>query len=238
MQLSTTRRCLRYSTLGTLPSKKEPLLSSISTIFAARLCILLLLKDIASRSLMLFKNEWLANIWHFSIFQSIPDSWAIDQLFPVIPLSHHEKKPSQKATIVDITCDSDGCLEKFIDRKNVRTILDLHAPDEKPYFLGFFLVGAYQESLANEHNLFGATDEVEVIMDENGDWKISKITEGDKVAELLTTRNYVISELTSSYEEQLQAKLSSGNISEKHKDDIEKFLKDQLNDSPYLHQKA
>ena len=156
----------------------------------------------------------------------------------MIPLSHHEKKPSQKATIVDITCDSDGCLEKFIDRKNVRTILDLHAPDEKPYFLGFFLVGAYQESLANEHNLFGATDEVEVIMDENGDWKISKITEGDKVAELLTTRNYVISELTSSYEEQLQAKLSSGNISEKHKDDIEKFLKDQLNDSPYLHQKA
>ena len=99
-------------------------------------------------------------------------------------------------------------------------------------------MGAYQESLANEHNLFGATDEVEVIMDENGDWKISKITEGDKVAELLTTRNYVISELTSSYEEQLQAKLSSGNISEKHKDDIEKFLKDQLNDSPYLHQKA
>ena len=83
-------------------------------------------------------SKYLAN---FSIFQSIPDSWAIDQLFPVIPLSHHEKKPSQKATIVDITCDSDGCLEKFIDRKNVRTILDLHAPDEKPYFFRIFSRG-------------------------------------------------------------------------------------------------
>ncbi len=180
-------------------------------------------------------SKYLAN---FSIFQSIPDSWAIDQLFPVIPLSHHHKKPSQKATIVDITCDSDGCLEKFIDRSNVRTILDLHTPDGKPYFLGFFLVGAYQESLANEHNLFGATDEIEVTMDEGGEWKISKITEGDKIAELLTTRNYVIKELTSSYEAQLQEKLSSGNIDENKKNEIKKLLEDQLEDTPYLQQKS
>ena len=156
----------------------------------------------------------------------------------MIPLSHHHTKPSQKATIVDITCDSDGCLEKFIDRSNVRTILDLHSPDGKPYFLGFFLVGAYQESLANEHNLFGATDEIEVIMDEDGEWQISKITEGDKVAELLTTRNYVINELTSSYDAQLQEKLSSGNIDENKKNEIKKFLEDQLEDTPYLQQKA
>ena len=89
-------------------------------------------------------SKYLAN---FSIFQSIPDSWAIDRYF-CDTLSHHHTKSSQKATIVDITCDSDGCLENSIDRSNVRTILDLHGPDGKPYFLGFFLVGAYQESLA------------------------------------------------------------------------------------------
>ena len=153
-------------------------------------------------------------------------------------LSHHEKKPSQKATIVDITCDSDGCLEKFIDRKDVRTILDLHAPDGKPYFLGFFLVGAYQESLANEHNLFGATDEIEVTMNESGKWEISKVTEGDKVAELLETRNYVIKELTDSYERQLSEKVTSGNITEKEKSDIEELLKKQLTDTPYLQQNS
>ena len=186
-----------------------------------------------------YKNEWLANILaNFSIFQSIPDSWAIDQLFPVIPLSHHDTKPSQKATIVDITCDSDGCLEKFIDRSNMTDYPRPTCPDGKTLLFRLFLVGAYQESLANEHNLFGATDEIEVIMDEDGRWQISKITEGDKVAELLTTRNYDIRELTSSYEAQLQKKLSCGNIEEKKKNELKKFLEDQLNETPYLQQKS
>ena len=129
-------------------------------------------------------------------------------------------------------------MEKFIDRKDVRTILDLQAPDGKPYFLGFFLVGAYQESLANEHNLFGATDEIEVTMNESGKWEISKVTEGDKVAELLTTRNYVIKELTDSYERQLSEKVTSGNITEKEKSDIEELLEKQLSDTPYLQQNS
>ncbi len=141
-------------------------------------------------------SKYLAN---FSIFQSIPDAWAIDQLFPVMPLSHHETKPSHKATIVDITCDSDGCLEKFVDRRDIRTVLDLHSPLDSPYYLGFFLVGAYQESLANEHNLFGAINEAEILMSPEGKWEIAKVTTGDPIEELLESRNYSMAEMYASY---------------------------------------
>lgn len=79
-----------------------------------------------------------------------------------MPLSRHDEKPSHKATIVDITCDSDGCLDSFIDRADVKTSLDLHVPNNDPYFIGFFLVEA-EESLANEHNLFGAIHEAKAL---------------------------------------------------------------------------
>ncbi len=152
-------------------------------------------------------SKYLAN---FSIFQSIPDSWAIDQLFPVMPIARHDEKPSLKATIVDITCDSDGCLSKFIDRADTKTVLELHPPvAETPYYIGFFLVGAYQESLANEHNLFGAINEAEIHFDEEGDWKITKITTGDPIDELLVSRNYSMEEIHTSYSSQLQEKVKA-----------------------------
>lgn len=167
-------------------------------------------------------SQYLAN---FSIFQSIPDSWAIDQLFPVMPLSHHDEKPTHRANIVDITCDSDGCLAKFIDNQDVNNLLDLHDPGTDPYYLGFFLVGAYQESLANEHNLLGAINEVEIITGEDGTWHINKITEGDDIGELLTARNYDIDEMMASYREQL----CDGD----HKRNIE-ILKKAIHNLPYL----
>ncbi len=145
-------------------------------------------------------SKYLAN---FSIFQSIPDSWAIDQLFPILPLSRHHEKPSLKASIVDITCDSDGCLEQFIGRSSIKRSIDLHKPNGSPYFLGFFLVGAYQESLANEHNLFGAIHEAEVLVSEEGKWRFSKLTSGDPIDELLVCRNYDCEEMMKSYKKQL-----------------------------------
>ena len=176
-------------------------------------------------------SKFLAN---FSIFQSIPDAWSIDQLFPVIPLSNHEHKPTHKATIVDITCDSDGCLEKFIDRRDFRTVLDLHSPAQGSYYLGFFLVGAYQESLANEHNLFGAINEAEISIHEDGKWAISKTTDGDPISELLTCRNYDMSELASSYEVQLNRRLEQGQIDQAERDTILKHMIDFTNAYPYL----
>ncbi len=176
-------------------------------------------------------SKFLAN---FSIFQSIPDSWSIDQLFPVIPLSHHEKKPTHKATIVDITCDSDGCLEKFIDRRDMRNVLDLHSPSAKPYYLGFFLVGAYQESLANEHNLFGAINEAEIIMKNDGRCGITKTTTGDPIEELLTSRNYEMPLLWESFFRQLNAAMSKNLCSEEEAERIKARLKAYLESSPYL----
>ncbi|HYX35554.1 MAG TPA: biosynthetic arginine decarboxylase [Oligoflexus sp.] len=176
-------------------------------------------------------SKFLAN---FSIFQSIPDSWSIDQLFPVIPLSHHEKKPTHKATIVDITCDSDGCLEKFIDRRDMRNVLDLHSPSAKPYYLGFFLVGAYQESLANEHNLFGAINEAEIIMKNDGRWEITKTTTGDPIEELLTSRNYEMPLLWESFFKQLNTAMSKDLLTEAEAEGIKARLKEYLESSPYL----
>ncbi len=180
-------------------------------------------------------SKYLAN---FSIFQSIPDSWSIDQLFPVMPLSHHDQKPTLKATIVDITCDSDGCLERFVDREDVRNVLDLHTPQEdEPYYLGFFLVGAYQESLANEHNLFGAINEAEVFVSPDGSWEINKLTKGDPIEELLTTRNYDIEEINQAFARQLDAVHAQEGITEDEKGQIITRLKDYLSCGPYLTEK-
>ena len=178
-------------------------------------------------------SKFLAN---FSIFQYIPDAWSIDQLFPVMPLSHHEIKPSQKATIVDITCDSDGCLERFIDRKDFRQTLDLHAPTNRPYYLGFFLVGAYQESLANEHNLFGAINEAEIVIDERGHWDIKKTTIGDPIDELLTCRNYEISSILESFSRQLDQATEKGLINQERNNTFRKRLEQLMSGLPYLNE--
>jgi arginine decarboxylase len=175
-------------------------------------------------------SKYLAN---FSIFQSIPDAWSIDQLFPVMPLSHHEQKPTHKATIVDITCDSDGCLEKFIDRKDVRNVLELHPPNGEPYYLGFFLTGAYQESLANEHNLFGAINEAEIVLNSQGKWEITKITTGDPIDELLSCRNYDIDSMLRSFAEQL-ARHENESLSPEESARLMERLAEHLKSSPYL----
>ena len=176
-------------------------------------------------------SKYLAN---FSMFQSIPDAWSIDQLFPVIPLSRHDEKPSHKATIVDITCDSDGCLDRFVDRKADKSSLELHKPNGKPYHLGFFLVGAYQESLANEHNLFGAIHEVEVTLNKDDTWQIQKTTHGDPIIELLICRNYDHEEILASYKAQLDKSESQGLITAFEAQSTLKQLQGFLNDYPYL----
>ena len=179
----------------------------------------------------LMVSKYLAN---FSMFQSIPDSWAIDQLFPVMPISRHDEKPSHKATIVDITCDSDGCLDTFIDRADIKTALDLHVPNDLPYYIGFFLVGAYQESLANEHNLFGAIHEAEIHITPDGDWQITKVTKGDPIDELLESRNYDMKEIFGSYQIQMDKALKEGLLSEAEKEANMAKLTKYVKTFPYL----
>jgi arginine decarboxylase len=125
---------------------------------------------------------------NFSLFQSLPDSWAIDQLFPVMPIHRLGERPTRRAVLADITCDSDGKIEKFIDRREVKDDLELHALNDDEYYLGIFLVGAYQEILGDLHNLFGDTHAVQVSLAPGGGYLIDRVVEGDTVTEVL---NYV-----------------------------------------------
>ncbi|MFZ5472037.1 MAG: biosynthetic arginine decarboxylase [Myxococcota bacterium] len=125
---------------------------------------------------------------NFSVFQSLPDSWAIDQLFPVMPIHRLNEKPTRRGVLADITCDSDGKIDHFIDKREVRDFLELHPLNDDDYYLGIFLVGAYQEILGDLHNLFGDTHAVQVSLAPNGGYLIDHVVEGDTVTEVL---NYV-----------------------------------------------
>jgi arginine decarboxylase len=122
---------------------------------------------------------------NFSLFQSMPDSWAIKQLFPIMPIHQLNERPTRYAVLGDITCDSDGKIERFIDRRDVKRALPLHRFDGQPYYLGVFLVGAYQEILGDLHNLFGDTNAVHVSMDAEGEVLVEAVIKGDSVSEVL-----------------------------------------------------
>jgi arginine decarboxylase len=135
----------------------------------------------------------LADIYYcnFSVFQSAPDSWAIDQLFPVMPVHRLGEEPSRRAVLADITCDSDGKIDKFIDRRDVKNVLELHEPNQQPYYVGMFLLGAYQEILGDLHNLFGDTNAVHVSAVDGGlGYRIDHLVEGDTVKEVLEYVEY------------------------------------------------
>jgi arginine decarboxylase len=122
---------------------------------------------------------------NFSLFQSMPDSWAIKQLFPVMPIHRLNEKPTRHAVLGDITCDSDGKIDQFIDRRDVKRTLPLHAFTGEPYLMGAFLIGAYQEILGDMHNLFGDTNAVHVNMDDDGEVVLETVIKGDTVREVL-----------------------------------------------------
>jgi arginine decarboxylase len=141
----------------------------------------------------------LASIYYanLSIFRSAPDTWAMDQIFPVMPIHRLNEEPTERATLADLTCDSDGKLERFIDQKNVKQLLEVHPlePAEqglrkyKPYRVGMFLAGAYQEIMGNLHNLFGDTNAVHISMTSSG-YKIDHVVKGDTVGEVLEYVQY------------------------------------------------
>lgn len=133
---------------------------------------------------------------NFSVFQSLPDSWAIDQLFPVAPIHRLDERPDRQGIIADMTCDSDGKIDKFIDPREVRSVLELHRlRDDEPYYLGIFLVGAYQEILGDLHNLFGDTNTIHVALDEEEGYSIQHVVAGDTVREVLRYVGYQRDEL-------------------------------------------
>ncbi|MCB0329099.1 MAG: biosynthetic arginine decarboxylase [Bdellovibrionales bacterium] len=149
----------------------------------------------------------------FSLFQSLPDSWAIDQLFPVIPIHRLSEKPNRRGVIADLTCDSDGKIDKFIDVKDVRDSIDLHELDPvNPYYVGMFLVGAYQETLGDLHNLFGDANAVHVEVDSSGKVLLKDIVEGDTVREVLTYVQYEPQDLLEKFRTSIEASLADESL--------------------------
>jgi arginine decarboxylase len=126
---------------------------------------------------------------NFSLFQSVPDHWAINHLFPIMPVHRLNERPTRRGVLADITCDSDGKIENFIDLKDVKSVLELHPLTPEPYYLGIFLVGAYQEILGDLHNLFGDTNAVHVSI-ENGGYKVEQVETGDTVEDVLHYVSY------------------------------------------------
>ncbi len=132
---------------------------------------------------------------NFSIFQSAPDHWAVKQLFPVMPIHRLNERPTRRGVIADLTCDSDGRMDCFIGGRSAganeaKEVLELHAPDGNPYYVGVFLVGAYQEILGDLHNLFGDTDAVHVRLDEAGGYHVEHVVEGDDISDVLRYVQY------------------------------------------------
>jgi len=150
---------------------------------------------------------------NFSLFQSLPDAWAIDHIFPIMPIHRLNEEPLRFATIQDITCDSDGKIDNFISTKNSSHNLPLHSLKSKePYYLGVFLVGAYQEILGDLHNLFGDTNAVHISVDKNG-YSIDQIIDGETVAEVLDYVQYNAKKMVRSVETWVTSSVKSGTIS-------------------------
>lgn len=173
-------------------------------------------------------------IGNFSVFQSVPDFWAIKQLFPVVPVSRTNEKPTEYGTIVDITCDSDGEIDKFVDLKDVKEILELHDLNTGPYYLAFLMIGAYQDTIGDYHNLFGATNEAHIIVDDSGGWHIKQIVNGDRNCDVLGYLKYDNNYILDAFEADVNQAQRENGLSKVDAEDILNNYKNVMNRYTYL----
>ena len=153
---------------------------------------------------------------NFSVFQSAPDHWAVKQLFPTMPIHRLNEKPTRRAILADLTCDSDGKVDKFIDLRDVKNVLEVHPiTPGRPYYMAMFLVGAYQEILGDLHNLFGDTNAIHVSMDDQYGYRIERVIEGDSVTEVLSYVQYDKQDLVRRMRTQLEGAVRAGRINMK-----------------------
>jgi arginine decarboxylase len=143
---------------------------------------------------------------NFSVFESIPDVWAIDQVFPIVPLARLDERPTRRGVIADLTCDSDGRIDQYVDEQGLDVSLPLHELRAgEPYRVGVFLVGAYQETLGDIHNLFGDTDAANVIVADDGSFALSRFKRGDTCDVMLDYVGYDLAALRAAYREKVAA---------------------------------
>ncbi|HWK73041.1 MAG TPA: biosynthetic arginine decarboxylase [Povalibacter sp.] len=174
---------------------------------------------------------------NFSVFQSLPDSWAIGQLFPIMPIQRLNEKPTRNAVLADITCDSDGKIDRFVSHRDVKRTLELHelTPGED-YYLAVFLVGAYQETLGDLHNLFGDTHVVHIRLHDEGGWWIDEIVKGDTAGEVLRYMQYDIDRLFPQFARDCERAAREGRLTLAESQVLRRFYEWELNGYTYLEQ--
>jgi arginine decarboxylase len=171
---------------------------------------------------------------NFSLFQSMPDSWAINQLFPILPIHRLEEEPTRHAVLGDITCDSDGKVDAFIDRRDVKRTLALHPFSGADYYLGAFLLGAYQEILGDLHNLFGDTNAVHVRLSPTGEVILDSVIKGDTVREVLNYVQFNADSLVSKLRRDVEIALREGRLSYEESGSLLRYYEDGLRGYTYL----
>ena len=173
---------------------------------------------------------------NFSLFQSMPDSWAVKQLFPIMPIHRLDEPPSRHAVLGDISCDSDGKVDQFIDRRDVKKTLPLHTFNNNSYILGAFLLGAYQEILGDLHNLFGDTNAVHVSLDEGGDVVLETVIQGDTVREVLNYVQYNSQALVDQFRKDVEVAVREQRIGYEESGRLLRFYEEGLQGYTYLEQ--
>jgi arginine decarboxylase len=172
---------------------------------------------------------------NFSMFQSLPDAWAVEQLFPIMPIHRLDEEPRRRGVLADITCDSDGSIDSFIDPRDVKKVLELHSiNDDQQYMLGIFLVGAYQEILGDMHNLFGDTAVVHISLDAEGRYAVEEVFGGDTVTDVLQYVDYAPQNLIKKMRSAIEAALREGRMTiGEARELIDRYIKG-LNGYTYL----
>jgi len=171
---------------------------------------------------------------NYSVFQSMPDSWAINHLFPITPIHRLNEEPTRRAILADITCDSDGRVDRFIDARGVRPVLPLHPFTGKPYYLAVFLVGAYQEILGDLHNLLGDTNAVHVSLEPGGEVRVDHVVKGDRVKDVLGYVEYYADELLSLMRRDIERAVRDRKISLEESGRLLRFYESGLRGYTYL----
>lgn len=152
-------------------------------------------------------------VCNFSVFQSIPDAWALDQLFPIVPIHRLNEKPQSKAQLVDITCDSDGQVDKFVDLKDIKNALEVHDSIEgQPYYLAFLLIGSYQDTMGDMHNLFGSVNDAQIYVDDHGRAIVKSVKKGDTMAQTVEMFGYDRVELIQNVKNALRERVNENQL--------------------------
>ena len=228
---------LKLFTFGILSLAEKAKIEQYYWSIATRMCEIV--KDSKDHEdLFVELRELLSDTYfcNFSVFQSLPDSWAVGHMFPVLPIHQLNKEPDREVTLVDLTCDSDGKIANFIDIETgePRKTLPVHSyKPNRPYYLGVFLVGAYQEILGDLHNLFGDTDAVHVSINEKG-YHVNDVVEGDTVGEVLSYVQYNLEKLTNRIRRAAERSIVKGEMTKTEAKTLIRYYQQGLNGYTYL----